>query len=131
MPWTLWRRVAIILIFYIGESNRSHRGYIKMSFSDPGASDDVATCNPGLDWLAVVSVLLTFDLIIQQRVKPYINVRENNLESMATGMMMLACVIFTAFSARTLTSSFIIMMCILPVIGVFMIGAPNPLPALG
>lgn len=33
------------------------------------------------------------DLIVQQRVNPYITERENSLESMATGMLMLSCVI--------------------------------------
>ena len=124
MPWTLWRRVVIILIYYIGESNRHNKGYIYMPFMDIGGSDNVArvaTCYPGLDWLAVVSVFLTMDLIMQQRVKPYTSANENNLESMATGMLMLACVVFSAFTSHTSATQFIIVICILAIICVFMI----------
>ena len=64
-PWMLARRVLIIVVYYWGQQNDENKGFIPLGKGD--------LCHRGVDWLTVVSALLTMDLLIQQRVKPYLS----------------------------------------------------------
>ena len=77
MVWTLFRRVAIVFMFLLGQRNARERGII--TFVELNAFESFKyvqstsqDSDPEMDWLTMVSVLLSVDIVLQINAVRYI-----------------------------------------------------------
>lgn len=67
MPFRLARRVLIASVYFLGQSNESAKGYVLSGLFDSPQPIDESTCYFGIDWLAIVGVVLT---VISRKIAP-------------------------------------------------------------